>query len=83
MAIYQYFAGLPFYRQGSIQKILGVKITASTTFDQVEYVCNDIYPVFQYLSTLAGDATHYYLDDTTHQILDAKLILQHRGSTTR
>lgn len=83
MAIYKYFAGLPFYRQGSIQKILGVKITASTTFDQVEYVCNDIYPVFQYLSTLAGDATHYYLDDTTHRILDAKPIEKKRRNSDK
>lgn len=74
MAIHKYFAGLPFYRQGSIQKLLGVKITASTTFDQVEYVCNDIHPVYQYLFNLAGDAVHYYLDDTTHRILDQKPI---------
>lgn len=74
MAIYKYFAGLPFYRQGSIGKLLGVKITASTTFDQVEYVCNDINPVYQYLFGLAGDALHYYLDDTSNRILDQKAI---------
>lgn len=72
MAIYKYFAGLPFYRQSSIQKLLGVKITASTVFDQVELVCNDIYPVYQLLFNLASDAKHYYLDDTTNRILDAK-----------
>ena len=74
MAIYKYFAGLPFYRQSSIQKLLGVKITASTVFDQVELVCNDIYPVYQLLFNLASDAKHYYLDDTTNRILDAKPI---------
>ncbi|MGB5444694.1 MAG: transposase [Psychromonas sp.] len=74
MAIYKYFAGLPFYRQGSIGKLLGVKITASTTFDQVEYVCNDINPVYQTLLALAGDAQHYYLDDTSNRILDQKAI---------
>ena len=72
MAIYKYFAGLPFYRQGSIQKLLGVNITASTVFDQVELVCDAIYPVYQHLFELAADANHYYLDDTTHRILDAK-----------
>ena len=46
MAINKYFAGLPFYRQGSIQQLLGVKITASTNFDQVEHLCNDIHPGF-------------------------------------
>ncbi len=74
MAIYKYFAGLPFYRQGSIQKLLGVNITASTVFDQVELVCDAIYPVYQHLFELAADARHYYLDDTTHRILDAKPI---------
>lgn len=74
MAIYKYFAGLPFYRQGNIQKLLGVNITASTVFDQVELVCDAIYPVYQYLFELAADAKHYYLDDTTHRILDAKPI---------
>ena len=74
MAIYKYFAGLPFYRQGSIQKLLGINITASTVFDQVELVCDAIYPVYQYLFELAADANHYYLDDTTHRILDAKPI---------
>jgi transposase len=71
MAIYKYFAGLPFYRQSSIQKLLGVKITASTVFDQVELVCNAIYPVYQLLFNLAADGKHYYLDDTTNRILDA------------
>lgn len=70
MAIYKYFAGLPFYRQCSIQKLLGVKITASTVFDQVELVCDAINPVYQTLFALAADAQHYYLDDTTHRILD-------------
>lgn len=74
MAIYKYFAGLPFYRQCSIQKLLGVKISASTVFDQVELVCNDIYPVYQALLSLAANAEHYYLDDTTHRILEAKPI---------
>jgi hypothetical protein len=74
MAIYKYFAGLPFYRQSSIQKLLGVNLTASTVFDQVERVCDAIYPVYLYLLTLAADAQHYYLDDTTHRILDAKPI---------
>jgi len=83
MAIYKYFAGLPFYRQGSIQKLLGVKITASTTFDQVEYVGNDIHPVFQYLFCQAGDAVHYYLDDTTNRILDQDAIEKPRRNSDK
>lgn len=85
MAIYKYFAGLPFYRQCSIQKLLGVKIGASTVFDQVELVCNDVYPVFQALFNLAANGEHYYLDDTTNRILEAKPIEKtvRGGSQTR
>jgi hypothetical protein len=81
MAIYKYFAGLPFYRQCSIQKLLGVKISASSVFDQVEFVCNDVHPVFLAMLQQAANARHYSLDDTTHRILDAKPIeKQVRGS---
>lgn len=61
---------MPFYRQGSIQNLLDVKITTSTVFDQVELVCDAIYPVYQTLFNLSADAAHYYLDDTTHRIPD-------------
>lgn len=74
MAIHKYFAGLPYYRQGSLQQLLGVSISASTSCDQTEYVADAIYPVYQHLLALAGDAKHYYMDDTTHRILDAKPI---------
>jgi hypothetical protein len=58
MAIYKYFAGLPFYRftvlpfyrQSSIQKHLGVNLTASTVFGQVESVCDAIYPSTSFCS---------------------------------
>lgn len=70
MAISKYYAGSPFYRQGSVQDLFGVPITASTIFDQVETLANTVYPVFTYLTQLAGSAQHYYLDDTTYRILD-------------
>ncbi|WP_244885028.1 IS66 family transposase [Glaciecola punicea] len=71
MAIHKYFAGLPYYRQGSLQQLLGVSISASTSCDQTELVADAIYPVYQHLLSLAGNAKHYYMDDTTHRILDA------------
>lgn len=74
MAIHKYFAGLPYYRQGSLQQLLGVSISASTSFDQTELLSDAIYPVYQHLMMLAGNATHYYMDDTTHRILNAKPI---------
>jgi transposase len=76
MGISKYYAGSPLFRQGSMQDLLGVSVTASTVFDQIEYLCNALYPVFRYLKTLAADAHHYYLDDTTHRILDQKSIIK-------
>jgi transposase len=83
MAIYKYFAGLPFYRQGSIGKLLGVQVTASTTFDQVEYVCNDITPVYRYLFAMSSDALHYYIDDTNNRILDQTAIEKPRRNSDK
>ena len=74
MALNKYFAGAPFYRQASLQELLGVSITASTVFDQCEYLANDLQPVFDALITLAANAQHFHLDDTTHRILDQKAV---------
>ncbi len=70
MALNKYFTGAPFYRQESLQAVLGVSISASTIFDQCEYLANDLHPVFVTLKTLAGNATHFHLDDTTHRVLE-------------
>jgi hypothetical protein len=74
MVINKYFMGSPFYRQESLQSILGLSICASTIFDQSEYVANDVQPVFNYLKVIAANATHFHLDDTTHLVLDQKAI---------
>jgi len=76
MGIYKYYAGSPFYRQGSLQDLLGVSITASTIFDQTEHLSNALFPVFKQLLRHAADAKHYYMDDTTHRILDQKPVMK-------
>ena len=70
MAINKYFAGTPFYRQESLQSLLGFSVSASTIFDQCEYVANDLQPVFKAMKAIAANAVHFYLDDTTHRILE-------------
>ena len=81
MALNKYFAGAPFYRQESLQSILGLSITASTIFDQCEYVANDLQPVFNQLKAIAANANHFHLDDTTHLVLEQKAIeKKKRGS---
>ena len=42
MALHKFFAGAPYYRQESIQALMGVKLTASTVFDQTELVANSL-----------------------------------------
>lgn len=81
MALNKYFMGAPFYRQESLQSILGLSISASTIFDQCEYVANDCQPVFNALKIIAADAEHFHLDDTTHRILEqAPIEKKKRGS---
>lgn len=77
MAVAKFYSGTPYYRQGSLQDMLGVSIAASTIFDQTELVANAIYPVFRYLlNILAADAVHYYLDDTTNKINNQEAIIK-------
>ncbi|NQY65931.1 MAG: hypothetical protein HRT38_20045 [Alteromonadaceae bacterium] len=61
MAIAKHGMGTPFYRQGTLQDLLGVPVSASTIFDQTEYLANDIYPIFNELMRVAANAKHYYL----------------------
>lgn len=70
MALHKFFAGAPYYRQESIQALMGVKLTASTVFDQTELVANSLQPVYKVLTQNAANAVHYYLDDTGNRILD-------------
>ena len=83
MVIAKYAMGSPFYRQGSLQDLLGVPVSASTIFDQAEYLANDIYPVLKELMRIAANAKHYYLDDTTNRILDQKPIIKKQRNSDK
>lgn len=83
MAINKYFAGNPFFRQSSVQELLGVSITASTIFDQCEYLGNDLFPVFELMLKVAADAQGYQIDDTTNRILDQKPIEKKRRNSDK
>ena len=72
MAILKYFAGTPFYRQGSVQQLLGVAISASTIFDQCEYLADDCQLMYKTLTSLAANARQYHIDDTGNRILAQK-----------
>lgn len=83
MGINKYYMGAPFYRQSSLQDILGSPIAASTVFDQCEYLANDLQPIFQVLLKSAANAQHFYLDDTTHHIIDQKEIIKCQRKTNQ
>ena len=74
MALSKFGMGSPYYRQGELSQHLGVHVSASTIFDQVEYLSNDLHPVFEHLKKLAAQANLYFIDDTTHKILSAEPI---------
>jgi hypothetical protein len=50
--------------------MFGVSISASTIFDQCEYVGNDLFPIFNYLKQLAATAYLFLVDDTPNRILE-------------
>ena len=70
MALHKYYAGLPFYRQHTLQQLFGTPVSASTVFEQCEHVANAVQPVFNELIAQAAGAVHYHLDDTTNRILN-------------
>lgn len=72
MALFKHFSGIPYFHQETLNGLFGCPITASTIFDQCEYVANDCMPVYRNLKQEAANAWLFYLDDTTNHILDQK-----------
>jgi hypothetical protein len=70
MAIYKNLTGVPYFRQQSLQQVLGMAVAASTIYDQCKAVADVLKPLVAYLVKLAADAPEYALDDTTNRILD-------------
>jgi hypothetical protein len=83
MAIYKYFAGHPFYRQETLQGLLGGHLSASTIFDQCEHVANALNPIFKAMILIAAEAPLLHLDDTTHRILRQEPVVKSRGGKKR
>ena len=72
MAIYKHFSGVPYYHQGTLNELFGCPITASSIFDQCEYLTNDVMPVFYELKRIAANAKLFFIDDTNNRILAQK-----------
>ena len=76
IAISKYYMGSLFYRQESLQVLLGVPISASTQYDQIVGLCYAIEPVYNYLKLLVANAVAYWIDDTKCRILDKRKLKQ-------
>ena len=83
IGISKYYMGAPFYRQETLQDILGMPIAASTQFDQCEKLANHLHVVHNALINASATAIHFYLDDTTHRILDQKEIMKPQRKTKK
>lgn len=69
MVISRFYMGNPYYRQESLQSLLGMPVTASTIYDQCVLVVRVILVVFYALKRLSADAHHFHIDDTGNRIL--------------
>lgn len=72
MALNKFYSGLPYYHQGNVADLFGISLSASTVFDQCEYLANHVMPVYYELKRLASNAELFLLDDTPHRILEQK-----------
>src|SRR3990172_3457077 len=70
IALLKYGSGFPFYRLEKLQASLGIPLPASTQWEIVEEVAEQIYPVFEELKREAAQGEVLYNDDTTMKILD-------------
>jgi transposase len=72
IGLHKHFAGIPFYRQQTLQQMLGLPVSASTAFDQSEHLANAVQPILTYLKQCSANAVHYHIDDTPNRILDQR-----------
>lgn len=76
IAVLKYEASTPFYRLEKIQKQMRTPMPASTQFDLMEELANDLHVIWCNLITLAAEADLFYFDDTKGKIL--ALILENQ-----
>jgi len=69
VSLLKYRGGVPFYRQGQMQEILGTPISASEIWEMTERVADDLQSVYAILCKTASEAELLHNDDTTAKIL--------------
>lgn len=74
LAMLKYLVSNPFYRIGSLQKMTGLDLSASTIYDQVAKFAKTGAAVHQHLAVVAANSTLAYIDDTTNRILKSEQV---------
>jgi transposase len=69
ISLLKYGSGLPFHRLENLQQSLGIPLPASTQWDIVEGVADQIHPVYRELIRQAAQGDILHNDDTTMKIL--------------
>jgi transposase len=70
VALMKYGSGMPFNRLEGLQANLGIPLPASTQWDIVEALAEEIEPVFEEFLRQAADGELVHNDDTTVKILE-------------
>ena len=69
VSLLKYRAGIPFYRQGQVNEILGTPISPSEIWEMTEDVANAVQPVYAAMCEYAAVAELIQNDDTKARIL--------------
>jgi hypothetical protein len=69
IAMWKYFAGMPFYRLRKVESCFGIPLSESVMFERCENVADALLPVYLYLRRMAAQGKVLYLDDTKVKIL--------------
>lgn len=72
MALSKFFSGQGYNHQDNLSDMMGHRISASSLFDQCEYLSNDAMPIYYKMRKDAAAADQFLGDDTSHRILDKK-----------
>jgi len=81
VSLLKYRGGVPFYRQGQIQEILGAPISPSEIWEMTEDVADAVQPVYAVMCQQASTAELVQNDDTTARILSVMKDREERKGT--
>jgi len=73
LALLHYKASLPFYRQETLYKQLGIPLARSTLWLRVEELADYLHGVWKAMLTAASNGRLYFIDDTKAKVLTLML----------